>query len=208
MSALNILLLTVAVCVLLRVEAQLEPQRRAPTVLRDQCLSEDVVAEYAADNTDTLARIAQGIVNGTRGVGCLNSIYMLAYTGSSSRNAGSNHPHDFEVKGAGQTRYITLPERPGDYERHQGDIWKLDIIEDLGFLPGTCLRLCGVESMRLAEGGNDGWLVDSVVTFGCINDVGCSLLTMDMDVLRWIDGNGAPDRREFPLTLATQSSCV
>jgi hypothetical protein len=62
--------------------------------------------------------------------------------------------------------------------------------------------------MRLAEGGNDGWLVDSVVTFGCINDVGCSLLTMDMDVLRWIDGNGAPDRREFPLTLATQSSCV
>jgi hypothetical protein len=62
MSALNILL---AVCVLLRVEAQLEPQRRAPTVLRNQCLSKDVVAEYAADNTDTLARIAQDIVNGT-----------------------------------------------------------------------------------------------------------------------------------------------
>ena len=170
MSALNILLLTVAVCVLLRVEAQLEPQRRAPTVLRDQCLSEDVVAEYAADNTDTLARIAQGIVNGTSkqlswrpciilnytlhvagGVGCLNSIYMLAYTGSSSRNAGSNHPHDFEVKGVGQTRYITLPERPGDYERHQGDIWKLDIIEDLGFLPGTCLRSVIVAAYQVAK---------------------------------------------------------
>ena len=70
----------------------------------------------------------------------MTSIYVLAYTGSTSRNAGSSHPHDFEVKGASQTRYITLPERPGDYELHQGDIWKLDIMEDLGFLPGTCLR--------------------------------------------------------------------
>lgn len=63
----------------------------------------------------------------------------MAYTGSSSA-AGTNHPHNFEVVGAGQRKEIVLPDRPGDYSRHQGDIWKLDIVDDLGFLPGTCLR--------------------------------------------------------------------
>ena len=72
--------------------------------------------------------------------GCLDSIYVMTITGSTSGSAGSNHPHNFEVIGAGQTRHITLPDRPGDYERHQGDIWKLGVFEDLGFLPGTCLR--------------------------------------------------------------------
>ena len=62
--------------------------------------------------------------------------------------------------------------------------------------------------MRLAEGGNDGWLVDSVTSFGCIADVGCSLLTLDLDVHQWIDGNGAGDVDDLPLTLATKSSCV
>ena len=72
----------------------------------------------------------------------------------------------------------------------------------------SVLRLCAVEAVRLAAGGNDGWLVDSAVTFGCINEVGCSLLTLDLDVHRWIDGNGAPDSVDLPLTLATKTSCV
>ena len=64
----------------------------------------------------------------------------MVFTGSTSGYAGSDHPHKFEVVGAAQTRKITLPDRPGDYERHQGDIWKLDVFDVLGFLPGTCLR--------------------------------------------------------------------
>ena len=63
MPVVNILL-TVVACVLL-VEAQLEPQRRAPTVLRNTCLPEDTIADHAADTSATLARIAQEIVNGT-----------------------------------------------------------------------------------------------------------------------------------------------
>lgn len=62
--------------------------------------------------------------------------------------------------------------------------------------------------MRLAEGGNDGWLVDSVVTFGCINDLGCKILTQDLDVHQWLDGNGFGDVDDLPLTIVTQSSCV
>lgn len=64
---------------------------------------------------------------------------MMAYT-SSLRFADTSHAHEIEVIGAGQTRQIVLPDRPDDYSQHKGDVWKLDIIEDLGFLPGTCLR--------------------------------------------------------------------
>lgn len=63
----------------------------------------------------------------------------MAYTGSSP-GAGTHHSHNFEVVGAGQRKEIALPDRPGDYSLHQGDIWKLDIVDDLGFLPGTCLK--------------------------------------------------------------------
>ena len=69
-------------------------------------------------------------------------------------------------------------------------------------------RLCSVEAVRLAPGGNDGWLVDSAVTYGCITDLGCSLLTLDLDVHSWIDGNRFGNVYDLPLTIATQTSCV
>ena len=69
-------------------------------------------------------------------------------------------------------------------------------------------RLCNIESVSLREGGTNGWLVDSVMTYGCIDDVGCSLLTQDMDVNRWLDGNGFGAVYELPLTIVTQSTCV
>ena len=47
-----------------------------------------------------------------------------------------------------------------------------------------------------------------MASFGCITGVGCSLLTLDLDVHQWIDGNGVGDVDDLPLTLATQSSCV
>ena len=62
--------------------------------------------------------------------------------------------------------------------------------------------------MTIREGGTNGWLVDSVMTFGCISDLGCSPLTQDIDVNRWVDGNGSGDVQRIPLTLVTQSSCV
>ena len=71
---------------------------------------------------------------------------MMAYT-SSLRYADTTHAHEIEVIGAGQTRKIVLPDRPDDYSQHKGDIWKLGIIEDLGFLPGTCLRYTAVHTL-------------------------------------------------------------
>ena len=74
--------------------------------------------------------------NYTGSDGCLDQIYVMAYTGTSN-NAGSSHSHNFEVVAASQTRLIALP---GHYTRQQGDIWKLDVVEDLGFVTGTCVR--------------------------------------------------------------------
>ena len=70
---------------------------------------------------------------------CLDRIYVMAFT-SSLRFSDSTHPHNIEVVAVGQTRKILMPDRPGNYELHRGDIWKMSISGDLGFLPGTCLR--------------------------------------------------------------------
>ena len=59
-SSLCILLLTICCAA-----AQLEPQRSAPTILRDECIPEDSLADLAADTSATLARIAESIINGT-----------------------------------------------------------------------------------------------------------------------------------------------
>ena len=64
---------------------------------------------------------------------------MMAFT-SSVQYADSSHPQDIEVIAAGQTVEVTLPDRPGHYDFHKGDIWKLSIFDDLGFLPGSCIR--------------------------------------------------------------------
>ena len=65
--------------------------------------------------------------------------------------------------------------------------------------------------MTIEEGGNNGWNIDSIVTYGCIDGLGCSPLTQDFDVFRWVDGDARvnPEEiRRFPLTKVTQSSCV
>jgi len=69
----------------------------------------------------------------------LAKIYVMAYT-AGIHNASTAHAHLIEVVGAGQTRKIALPDRPDNYRLHKGDIWKLDIFNDFGFRPGTCLR--------------------------------------------------------------------
>ena len=66
-------------------------------------------------------------------------IYVMAFT-SALLNSHSTHSHNIEVVAAGQTRRILLPDRPGDYQTHKGDIWKLHIINNLGFLPGSCIK--------------------------------------------------------------------
>ena len=67
--------------------------------------------------------------------------------------------------------------------------------------------MCNIDSVAIVEGGNNGWNIDSVVTFGCITGAGCKQITQDMDVLAWVDGNTAGYER-LPLTKISNTPCA
>ena len=55
----------------------------------------------------------------------------------------------------------------------------------------------------------DGWNIDSILTFGCIDELGCTLLTQEFDVFRWVDNDPSyPERSLFTLTKVSQLVCV
>jgi hypothetical protein len=136
---------------------------------------------------------------------CLDQIYVMAFT-SDLRYSDSRHPHNIEVVAMGETRSILLPDRPGDYSQHKGDIWRLSISEDLGF--SVCVRVCNIQNITLVEGGSNGWNIDSVTTYGCTDDVGCKQITQDFDVFRWVDGDSTEDRQRFTLTKISNTPCT
>ena len=104
------------------------------------------------------------------------------------------------MRAAGQTRRITLPNLPGDdYLRNKGDLWKLTF--DGNFKFTGCVTVQNIEYVRIEEGNNDGWNIDSIVTY--VRATGQSRfteLTQNFNVYRWIDGNGAYSHRRFTLT--------
>jgi hypothetical protein len=59
--------------------------------------------------------------------------------------------------------------------------------------------------VSIVENGNDGWNIDSIATLATLvkdDRDGVELLTQDLDVFRWIDGDDLPQYRRFDLTLA------
>jgi len=131
-------------------------------------------------------------------------LYILAFT-SGLGNAQTAERHEVELRAASQTRHIVLPDRPvGDYTPKKGDLWKIPI-SDFGFsLPGQCILLTDVKEIAITERSNDGWNIDSIVTFLRSGDSthDFHLASVDIDVFRWIDGDGTHAHRRFELTLA------
>ena len=72
----------------------------------------------------------------------------------------------------------------------------------------TFYRVCNIQNVTILPGGTNGWNIDSILTFGCTIGLGCKPLTQDIDVFRWVDGNGSQDRRRFPLTKVSGASCL
>ena len=127
---------------------------------------------------------------------CLQDLYILAFT-SGRKNAGSDKAHEVEVRAAGQTRVIKLPNLPGDrYKKNKGDLWKLTFRGDLKFY--HCVTQKNIEHVAIESGNNDGWHIDSIVTYvgahGSFRE-----LTRNFNAFRWIDGNRAASNRRFML---------
>ena len=105
-----------------------------------------------------------------------------------------------ELQVGEEIKSVTLPELPGEeFVTNKGDLWRINL-SDFGFTD-TCITKGDVQRITLVEGGNDGWLIDSVVTFLRTED-SFTLLSSDIDVSRWIDGNGGSELERFNLSIA------
>ena len=125
----------------------------------------------------------------------------MAYT-SNLQNAGSDSSHRISLQVKGSTSTKSLPNLPGDdYSPHLGDLWKLDLDNFFGFT--GCIRINDINSISILEGSNDGWNIDSIVTFAVVDQNSWELISADFDVFQWIDGDSEANEREFTLDLQT-----
>ena len=113
-------------------------------------------------------------------------------------NAGSDDAHSIEVRASGITKRALLPDLPAkDYMKNKGDLWIVPISR-LGFV--GCIRKANIETIAIEESGNDGWNIESMVTF-VRSGSSYELATMDFHVNKWIDGNGLSSHHRLDLTL-------
>ena len=122
----------------------------------------------------------------------------MAFT-SGVPNANSDTRHMVEITVAGVSSVILLPNLPGnDYQSLKGDLWKISFADDFSF--DYCVRKNDIELIAIAESGNDGWNIETIVTF-IESDNNFELATEDFNVFRWIDGDSESSRRYFELNL-------
>jgi len=123
----------------------------------------------------------------------------MAFT-SNYRNADSDLDHGIELRVRGRTYRKELPNLPkNDYESEKGDLWELDLHNF--FHINSCTRVNDIDEIAIVESSDDGWNIDSIVTFLVVNRHYWELSSVDLDVYRWIDGDGHYSRRRFSLTL-------
>lgn len=100
-----------------------------------------------------------------------------------------------------EERRVRFPDNPGDdMVKNKGDLWTISI-SHFGFQK-KCINRGDVRKVAVMQGGNDGWNIKSIVTMVSTTG-GKSLylpLTVDMNINRWIDGNGPDSQRELTLS--------
>ena len=136
-------------------------------------------------------------------VECVSDLYVLAFTADvHDAGVGDLYPHDIEVEtgSPNQIRRIQLHGSWGNqYTRGKGDLFKYKM-NAFGF-SGDCIKFQYIKRVSIMAGSNDGWNIDSITTHvrGAENGK-FRELTIDMDVHRWVDGNGDDNQKRFDLT--------
>ena len=128
---------------------------------------------------------------------------MLAFT-SGKKDAQSDDLPFVEITlDDSKTHILRIPDDPNidHMTKNRGDIWDFPLFFKNGQFEGSCVDRAHIMSVAVKEGGTGGWNIKSIVTFVRTDSGVLQLLTVDLDVYRWIDGNGPSDRREFSLTL-------
>jgi len=130
---------------------------------------------------------------------CIHFLYVMAHT-SSRLGGGADHRHRIELRAKGISKVKVLPDLPGnDYFSSKGDLWKLSIDDYFGF--SGCVTKKDIQSISLLAGSNDGWHIDSVVTYVAVNKNNWELSSVDLDANRWVDGDSLSTYKRFSLNL-------
>ena len=132
---------------------------------------------------------------------CLDKFYIMAFTsGMDDADTADDDGHAVEIMAAGDVRSLELYNRIGDdYSRNKGDLWKYDIAT-FDF-PSSCVTISDIQRVSIIESSNDAWNIASIVTLVGA-DGSFQVLTKDLGVNRWIDGNSEVTQRSFELTFA------
>ena len=120
----------------------------------------------------------------------------MAFTSGLS-GADSDTSHNIELQYSGYVRTMTLYDRSGDdYQSNKGDLWEFSL--------SGCVTLSAITRVSVAENGNDGWNIESIVTLVRDPSNRIQVLTRNFGVNRWIDGDDAySSHRRYDLTLST-----
>ena len=110
----------------------------------------------------------------------MDKLYLMAFT--SSESAGD---FSLEVRVKRVTHKLTLPARTK--QSGKGDLWKFNMTQ-FGF-ELSCIHVDEIEEIAIEEDTNDGWVVDSIVSFVGDSVGNFQLATVDMDVSQRIDGD-------------------
>ena len=118
---------------------------------------------------------------------------------SSSQHSQTIAQHRIALQAGGITKTALLPTPSGGIVQGKGDLWKLSLETDIGFT--ECITLKDIQNMSIQEDGDDGWRIDSIVTFLVVDPYYWAMSSADFDVNRWIDGDSNSSAKEFILTL-------
>ena len=129
---------------------------------------------------------------------CATELYVMAFTSGAGDAGSDSSPYLSVHLRDGAHRRVRFYDRRGDdLSPSKGDIWRFGITS-FGFSKSKCITKEDIETVTIEAGGNDGWNIDSVMTVlhgGLQFDV----LTANMHVNRWIDGDGDIYHRSYTL---------
>ena len=117
--------------------------------------------------------------------GCISTVYVMGFT-SGIVTAESDHRPYLQISlQNNEEGTVIFPDVPGDdMVQNKGDLWEINL-SSFGFSM-TCITK------------RDGWNIQSIATMICSGSK-FQILTADMNVNRWIDGDDQPFKRSYSL---------
>ena len=127
---------------------------------------------------------------------CINYLYVMAYTsdGATSQTKYDVN-HTIELTADGLYKVANLGNLPN---KTRGNLWKLSLKDDFEF--AFCIRKKDIQAIAIVADNNDGWKIDSIVTYVAASEHTWELSSVDLNANTWIQQND-PSRKQFDLNL-------